>query len=198
MQYPVPLRKLIELLKGLPGVGSKSADRFAFDLLHWPCDRLEALGEALGKLKERLRFCSICGCLLEEESCPFCSKKERDRTTVCILASPRDVFAIEQTRSFKGIYHVLGGLLSPLDGKLSHHLTIDRLKERIPQEQIQEVIVALDSTLEGDATALYLKRELATLSVRVSRLAFGLPMGSSLEYVDGGTLSRALTGRNQF
>jgi recombination protein RecR len=198
MQYPAHLIKLIQVLKKFPGVGTKSAERFAFHLLNWPSEHLQDLGESILTAKQRLKYCSDCGCLMDEERCFFCNLPRRDTQTVCILATAREVFAIEDTHEYRGLYHVLGGVLSPLENRGPEHLSVPRLKKRIQTLNITEVVIALDSTLEGDATALYLKQELADLPVRISRLAFGLPMGSSLEYVDGGTLARALTGRNQF
>lgn len=198
MRYPDHLLKLIQLLKRLPGVGNKSAERFAFHLLSWNCEELKELGDMLGATKEELQQCAECGCLMGKEGCHFCSSQKRNRSLLCVTATPREVFAIEETHSFDGLYHVLGGVLSPLERKGPEHLSIDKLKERIMQLQVKEVVIALDSTLEGDATALFLKQELAYPTLQISRLAFGLPMGSSLDYVDGGTLARALSGRGDF
>lgn len=198
MRYPSHLLKLIHILKRLPGVGNKSAERFAFHLLTWPEEQLEELGTTISATKNQLRHCLLCGCLMDLESCLFCDNSQRDSSIVCIIASPRDVFAIEETREYLGLYHVLGGLLSPLHQRGPEHLSLSQLKKRLLACQIKEVVIALDSTLEGDATALYLKQELANYPLQVSRLAFGLPMGSSLDYVDGGTLARALAGRSQF
>ena len=198
MRYPDHLLRLIQVLKRLPGVGNKSAERFAFHLLTWSDEQLHELATVVGATKEQLKQCSECGCLMGGEGCLFCSSLPRDRSFLCVLASPRDVFAVEETRSFNGLYHVLGGLLSPLDRKGPEHLSIGKLKERLKELPIKEIVIALDSTLEGDATALYLKQELAAYPVQISRLAFGLPMGSSLDYVDGGTLARAFSGRGNF
>jgi recombination protein RecR len=198
MHYPNHLLQLIQSLKKLPGVGSKSAERFAFELLEWEGQDLATLAMLLGSLKDRVQSCGQCGCLVAEKGCGLCDLNKRDSRLLCITASARDVFSIEQTREYKGLYHVLGGVLSPMDGRGPSHLRIDQLKERVMALQVQEIVIALDSTLEGDATALFLKRELAAICPAVSRLAFGLPMGSSLEYVDGGTLARALSGRRLF
>jgi len=198
MQYPGPVNALIQLLRGLPGVGSKSAARFAFELLQWPQEQLEALGHALAQLKERLQPCTQCGCLAEDAACRFCDPSHRDQRLLCVVAHARDVYTLEPTRSYRGMYHVLGGLLSPLDGSWSHTLRIEQLKGRIEQNRTEEVVIALDSTLEGDATALFLKRTLEGLPLRLTRLAFGIPLGSALDYVDGTTLARALSGRNAF
>lgn len=198
IQYPDHLLKLIDVLKKLPGVGIKSAERFAFQLLDWKEDDLNEMSTILKEVKTKLKECPKCGCLKGEKECGFCESHRQNPTLICVIASPRDVFAIEETREYRGYYHVLGGLLSPLDGIGPDQLKVKPLKERIASLKIQEVVIALDSTLEGDATALFLKQELANLPVTISRLAFGLPMGSSLDYVDGGTLARAFTGRASF
>jgi len=198
MRYPDHLLKLIQVLKRLPGVGNKSAERFAFHLLTWTEEQLREYGAIVSSIKEQLQQCLECGCLMDAEGCLFCSSPRRDSSLLCVLASPKDVFCIEETHSFDGRYHVLGGLLSPLERKGPEHLSLGKLKERVMHDQVKEVVIALDSTLEGDATALYLKQELSHYPVQISRLAFGLPMGSSLDYVDGGTLARALSGRGNF
>jgi recombination protein RecR len=198
MRYPDHLLKLIQVLKRLPGVGNKSAERFAFHLLTWPEDQLRELGNVVSATKEKLKQCPLCGCLMDLGGCLFCHAPQRDSSVMCVLASPRDVFAIEETHEYQGLYHVLGGVLSPLERRGPEHLSIVQLKERLTLLKVKEVVIALDSTLEGDATALFLKQELAHYPVQISRLAFGLPMGSSLDYVDGGTLARALAGRSQF
>lgn len=198
MKYPKHLLQLIESLKRFPGVGSKSAERFAFQMLDWKVEQLEALAEIIRTTPQKLKYCTECGCLVGEEQCQFCHPSRDSLGTLCIIASAKDAFAIEETREYKGLYHVLGGLLSPLEGRGPEQLHFSKLQSRIARKNIKEVIIALDSTLEGDATSLYIKRELASLPVNVSRLAFGLPMGSSLDYVDGGTLTKALLGRGSF
>jgi recombination protein RecR len=197
-QFPEELLTLISHLKKLPGVGTKTAERFAFELLNWPKEELSALGDTLQTLRDKISPCPTCGCLTQELACHFCNHSNRDTTQLCILSSPRDVYAIESTKSYKGIYHIIEHLLSPLDGRHIADLRVDKIENRIAQLAIQEVIIALDSTLEGDTTALYLKNQLSKLNVKVSRLAFGLPLGSSLEYIDSGTLSRSLVGRQIF
>ena len=178
-------------------MGSKSAERFAFNLLNWNPSQLHEMADVMREIHAKLKYCAGCGCLREVDTCAFCESPLRLPDVLCVVASARDVFAIESTHEYKGLYHVLGGVLSPMDGKGPDKLSIDQLKKRIARASIQEVVIALDSTLEGDATALYLKRELEPFGVQVSRLAFGLPMGSSLDYIDGGTLARALIGRNR-
>ena len=196
--YPSHLAQLIVFLKKFPGVGTKTAERFAFQLLEWPEDQLRHFAKLLEMTHTKIQHCPDCHCLIEEAACYFCDKTKRDVKLLCIIASPKDVYALEETRSYKGLYHALGGLLSPLDGKTPDHLRLKELKKRIDNLQIQEVIIALDSTLEGDTTSLYLKDLLQAWGLKVTRLAFGIPMGSSLDYVDGGTLARALAGRGSF
>lgn len=193
MSYPSYLLKVIDSLKRLPGVGAKTAERFAFQLLGWPSSRLTELSALIAGLPTEIIACEKCGALMDEKRCPFCNNASRDFSTLCIVASPKDVFAVEETGSFRGIYHVLDGLLSPIEGKGPEVLELEKLVGRI--EAVNEVIIALDSTLEGDATSLFLKRELEAHDIVVSRLAFGLPMGSPLDYVDSGTLAHAFSGR---
>ncbi|ADI38547.1 recombination mediator RecR [Waddlia chondrophila] len=198
MNYPKHLLQLIEALKRLPGVGNKSAERFAFQMLEWTPKHLKLTADLISQLPEKLKHCEECGCLIGDEQCAFCQPKRMEQEMMCVIASPKDVYAIEETHQFKGVYQVLGFLISPLEGKGPERLPLEKLNERIRRLGIREVVIALDSTLEGDATSLYLKRELEPLKVNVSRLALGLPMGSSLDYVDGGTLARAFSGRAAF
>lgn len=197
MKYPVHLLKLIDVLRKLPGVGNKSAERFAFQMLNWPEKTLHEMGDIIKAIPDHIKQCHDCGCLMGD-ACSFCTPERATKGTLCIIASPRDAFAIEETREYKGLYHVLGTLLSPMDGIGIERLALHQLHKRITSHQIQEVVIALDSTLEGDATSLYIKQELEPLKISVTRLAFGLPMGSSLDYVDGGTLARAFSGRARF
>lgn len=195
---PQHLTTLIDVLKKLPGVGTKSAERFAFHLLNWDKDHLNTLARVIQEIPIKLKHCPTCGCLQGEVDCSFCSETRAKSQSLCIVAYPRDVFAVESTREFQGLYHVLGGLLSPLDGITPEKLSFPLLKQRIEQHQIKEIIVALDATVEGDATALYIKQEFSSLATNLSRLAFGLPMGSTFDYVDGGTLARAFVGRGHY
>lgn len=198
MRYPEHLLKLIQMLKKFPGVGTKSAERFAFHLLNWPEEHLQSLGELVQTVKQKLVQCETCSCLMGEEGCIFCAPGSRDQSVICVIASPRDVFAIEDTHEYRGLYHVLNGLLSPLDFRNPEHLSIHQLRKRLEEGKVKELVIALDSTVEGDVTSLYLKQEFSALPIHISRLAFGLPMGSSLDYVDGGTLARALSARANF
>jgi len=196
-KYPSHLIRLIESLRRLPGVGARTAERFAFHLLTWPGEKLKDLGETIGSALDKISFCSECGCMQTEEKCPYCTSPTRDQQTLCIIHSPKDAFAIEETHQYSGLYHVLGSLLSPVDQFDEGALPIQEVRARIEKLGIKEVIIALDSTLEADATALFLKEELAPLGAKLSRLAYGIPIGSTLDFVDGGTLSRAFSGRGQ-
>lgn len=198
MRYPDYLLKLIAVLKKLPGVGTKSAERFAFELIEWPQDQLDHFTTTVSGIKKNLNYCDSCGALIGEGPCPYCSQPRRDPHLLCVIGSPKDLFSIEETKEYQGYYHVLGGLLSPFQGQTLVPAAIENLKKRITALSIQEVIIALDSTLEGDATALYVKKELSVLPVTTSRLALGLPMGSSLDLIDGGTLGRALAFRRHY
>jgi recombination protein RecR len=192
-KFPEDLLTLIGYLKKLPGVGSRTAERFAFECLNWDEATLKNLGHTLTTLREKVPNCPVCGCLADRAICQFCN--HRETRSLCILASARDAYAIEETGNYKGLYHVVEHLLSPLDGRNANTLRLDRIEKRIEENHVEELIIAFDSTLEGDATALYLKNHLARENLSISRLAFGLPVGSSLEYIDGSTLARALAGR---
>ncbi len=195
--YPKELSKMIAYFKKLPGVGKKTAERFGFHLLDWEEPALTQFAEILSSLKARVRTCATCGCLIDDLQCLFCHPGQRDPSVLCILAHPRDVYAIEETGSFGGMYHVIGTLLSPLDGKTPDDIDLPRLKIRLLTLGVTEIILALEPTLEGDATALYLKEQLQTSKTKVSRLALGLPLGSSLDFIDEGTLAQALAGRRE-
>lgn len=193
--YPKPLIQLIESLKTLPGIGTRSAERFAFHLLSRTEEEVEQVARSIAHCKKKIPLCQKCGTYTDQEDCLFCRDPNRNQSTLCIVAYPKDVFAIEQTQAFNGLYHVLGSLLSPMDGKGPETLQLPLLIARMGQFPIEEIIIAIDSTVEGDATALYLHQELNTTGVTLSRVAFGLPLGSAFEYVDPGTLASALHGR---
>jgi recombination protein RecR len=195
-KFPKSMAALAGYLKKLSGVGAKTAERFAFEFLKWDEESLKGISILLHNLKTSAPLCAECGCLSDEGECHFC--KAPDSHALCIIASPRDAYAIESTHTYRGLYHVIEHLLSPLDGRTAQTLRIDRIEKRIEEHGITEVIIALDSTLDADATALYLKQALARPNLSISRLAFGLPVGSSLEYIDSGTLARALVGRQSF
>ncbi len=193
-EYPKELQKILTFFKKLPGVGSKTAERFAFEILSWGKEELTFFSETIQKAKEQIQNCEECGAL-KETSCPFCSSSSRNKEILCVVSSAKEIFLIENTRSYQGLYHVLENLLSPLEGKEEKDVGIESLQKRIEARNIQEILLALDSTLEGDATSLFLKESLKNYSLRFSRLALGIPLGSSLDYVDNATLGRALTNR---
>jgi recombination protein RecR len=195
VKYPETLNTLISYLRKLPGVGTRTAERFAFELLRWKPEQIKELGALFGELPSKIVACTLCGCLTQEGHCKFCDPRLREGNSLCILASPRDAYAVEETRYFRGYYHIIEHLLSPLDGRHANAIRLDRIEQRIEQHGITEIVLAFDSTLEGDTTALYLKQELSKFPVSISRLGVGLPVGSSLEYIDGGTLAKAFSGR---
>jgi len=188
------LEALIEEFAQLPGIGRKSAQRLALFILKQPKPDVERFAAALLGVKEKIHYCSICWNITEQDPCVICADPKRDRSIICVVETPSDVIAIERTNEYRGLYHVLGGALSPLDGVGPEDLRIKELLSRI-DESVQEVILALNPTVEGEATALYLTKLLKPLGVKVTRLARGIPIGGSLEYADEATLSRALEGR---
>jgi len=192
------LEKLIKAFSRLPGIGEKTAGRLAYHLLKCPEEQARQLSEAIGSLRENVFFCPVCGNITEEDPCEICRDTRREREVVCVVEEPADIRAIEISGSYRGLYHVLGGRLSPLDGVGPDELSFDRLKQRIENSspQITELIVATNPSVEGDATALYIQRMLNGTPVRVSRIACGLPAGGHLEYMDSLTISQALEGRH--
>lgn len=197
-RLPNHLTTLLSFFKKLPGVGTRTAERFAFELLSWDPKDLSSFSQVLQSLPNTLPPCVECGCITQEGSCLFCNNPHRDCSKLCILSSPKDSFSIEGTHSYTGLYHVIEHLLSPLDGRQPASLRLDKIEERISRYQIKEMIIAFDSTLEGDATALFLKDHFESSLISISRLAFGLPLGSSLEFIDKGTLARSFMGRQTF
>lgn len=195
--YPRALRKLIGELEKLPGIGTHTATRLAFHLLDKSQQEIEELAGALTGFQQNISFCSQCHNITEEDPCQICSSPERDQSLLCVVESPRDVIAMENTGEYKGLYHVLQGLISPLDDVGPEELTLDNFRERVRELQVREVIIATDPSTEGDATALYLKKILQKKDVKITRLAQGLPAGGDLEYADEVTLSRALSGRSE-
>ena len=196
--YEGIIQDLIDELGRLPGVGPKSAQRIAFHIIQ--SDRVDVtrLAEILKTVKERVKFCTTCGNISEEELCRICKDPRRDNSSICVVEESKDVLAIEKTREFKGTYHVLGGAISPIDGIGPENLRIKELMARLAQTKINEVIIATDPNLEGEATATYLTRLIKPLGVKVSRLASGLPVGGDLEYADEITLGRAFEGRRSY
>ena len=195
--YPRALRKLIGELEKLPGIGTRTATRLAFHLLDKSQQEIEELADALTGFQQNISFCSQCHNITEEDPCQICSSPQRDQSLLCVVESPRDVIAMENTGEYKGLYHVLQGLISPLDDVGPEDLTLDNFRERVKELQVSEVIIATDPSTEGDATALYLKKILQKMDVKITRLAQGLPAGGDLEYADEVTLSRALSGRSE-
>ena len=187
--------RLVAELAKFPGVGNKTATRLAFFLLRQPKAQAEALAEAILDLQRNTRFCSVCFHITEQDPCPLCCDPGRDEALLCVVEEPQALLAIERSRSFKGRYHVLHGALSPLDGIGPEDLKIDPLVERLDKGAVQEVLIATNFTVEGDATALYLAKLVQPRGIRVTRLAYGIPMGSELEYVDEATVNRAVEGR---
>ena len=197
MMYEGIVQDLIDELGRLPGVGPKSAQRIAFHILAADPADVRRLSDTLREIKEKVRFCAICGNVAEEEQCRICRDPRRDLSSLCVVEEPKDVVAIEKTREFRGRYHVLGGAISPIDGIGPDDLRIRELFIRLSDGGITEVILATDPNLEGEATATYLARMIAPLGVAVSRLASGLPVGGDLEYADEITLGRAFEGRRR-
>ncbi len=195
LNFSKSLTKLIGELKKLPGVGEKTALRLAFHLLKSP-ENSRALADSLLDVQNNVRFCSVCFGITEDDPCSICSS-ERDFTTICVVEEPQDMLAIERSGAFKGRYHVLQGALSPLNGMMPANLRITELQQRLQGGEVREVLLATNFTVEGEATALYLTKLIKPLGVRVTRLAYGIPLGSDLEYVDAATVQKAVEGRNQ-
>jgi recombination protein RecR len=194
--YSPAVENLVSQLTRLPGVGTRTAQRLAFHLLRVPKDEAAALAGAIAEVKDRVRFCSECGNLTEEEVCAICLDTRRDQAVVCVVEQPADLISVERTHEYRGLYHVLGGALSPIDGVEPEHLRIGQLLQRVERNGIQEVVLATNPNMTGEATAAYLADRLRG-HVRVTRLASGLPVGGDLEYADEVTLGRALSGRRE-
>lgn len=197
MNYGVlPLTKLTECFSRLPGIGKKSAQRLAFHVLRMPKAEADAFANAILEAREKIGYCEICKNITDAPRCAICSDESRDRTTICVVEDPRDVIAIERTKEYHGLYHVLGGLISPMDGVGPESLFIKELLSRMSDGEVKEVIMATNPTVEGEATAMYISRLLKPMGVKVTRLAYGIPVGGNLEYADEVTLYRAIEGRN--
>ena len=195
--YAKPIDHLIEALTRLPGIGKKTASRLAFHLLRTSPSETQALAKAILDVKEKIRLCSVCFNLTDENPCRICQDERRARETLCVVEGPNDLIAIENTGTFNGRYHVLHGTISPLDGIGPEDIKIKELMERLPREGVREVILATNPTVEGGATALYLTELIKPLGVKMMRIAYGIPMGGEIEYSDGMTLSKALEGRRE-
>ena len=195
MKYTRPLLKLIEEFQKFPGVGPKSAERMAFHILNQDIKQIEELSKTILEAKTQIRKCSSCHNLSANDPREICAASSRDISTICVVSEPKDLIAIERTNEFKGMYHVLGGLISPLDSIGPENLTIKELLNKVSKNNLKEVIVALDTSTEGEATTLYLHRILSPICRKITRLGFGLPVGTELEYADELTIARALESR---
>lgn len=197
LEYAKPVAKLITELNKLPGIGPKTAQRLAFHILNTTREEAEALAEAIINARDTVHLCSICGNLTDEDPCSICRSAKRDNSIVCVVEHPRDLVAIERTREYRGLYHVLHGVISPMDNVGPEMLKISQLLERLKDSEIEEVVIATNPTIEGEATAMYLARLIKPLNINVTRIAHGLPVGGDLEYADQDTLTRAFEGRRQ-
>ena len=195
--FPAPLEKLVEQFARLPGVGYKSAQRLAFYVLSLPEQEARAFSDAIMDAKRSVTLCPVCQNLTAGGLCPICASPKRDDTTICVVAEPKDVIAMERTGEYNGLYHVLHGVISPMNRVGPDDLRIKELVERVAQGGVQEVIMATNPDTEGEATAMYLSRLLKPFGVKITRLAYGIPVGSHLEYADNATLMRALEGRRE-
>lgn len=195
--FPVSMKLLIEEFAKMPGIGPKSAQRLAFHILRASKNDADALARAISKVKESVRFCKICNNLSDEEICDICKSKSRNRSLLCVVEEPNDIIAIERAKEYNGIYHVLLGSLSPLDGIGPADLKIKELLERVKKEKFKEIIIATDFNTEGEATALYLMKQLKDSGARITRVAYGIPVGSDIEYADQATILKAFEGRRE-
>lgn len=194
-RFPDAIQNLLEEFSRLPGIGPKSAERFVFYLLSRSPEEVAQFAKAIGRIKNRVRRCSVCFDFAESDPCQYCSDSSRDKTTVCVVAESPDVLAIEKTGEYEGLYHVLGGVLRPTEGVTPDKIRVAELKRRVEADGIREIIVATNPDIEGEATALFLMQQLKDTGVRITRLAKGLPMGSDVEYADEVTLANAMRGR---
>ena len=197
MARPDPLSKLIEQLQRLPGIGAKSAQRLAFHVLKTPREEVDRLADAMRDVKDHVTYCTTCSNITDVDPCVYCTSEGRNHKLICVVEEPQNVTAIEKTRDFKGVYHVLMGALSPLQGVGPDELKIKSLLTRVGEGGVEEIILATNPNVEGEATALYLARLLKPLGVRVTRIAMGVPVGSDLEYADEVTIHKAMEGRRE-
>ncbi len=195
--YPAPVAKLIEEFERLPGIGSKTAQRLAFHVLSVPKERAGALANAIIEAKEKVVYCKECYNITDAELCPICANQKRNRQQVCVVGEPKDVAALERTKDYKGVYHVLHGLVSPMAGIGPEDIKLRELVQRVAEADVTEVIVATNPTIEGEATAMYIAKLLKPAGITVTRIAHGIPIGGDLEYADEVTLARAMDGRRE-
>ncbi len=192
-----PLSKLIEQFERLPGIGSKTAQRLAYFVLNMPKEQAQEFSNAITDAHEKIKYCEVCCNFSEGELCPVCKSHSRDKSVICVVETPRDAIALENTHEYDGVYHVLHGAISPLNGIGPDQLYIKQLLSRLTDDTVKEIIMATNPTVEGEATAMYLSRLLKPMGIKVTRLAYGIPVGGDLEYADEVTLARALEGRNE-
>lgn len=195
MEYTKPLAQLIEFFQKFPGIGPKSAQRMAFHLLKMPLSEVQRFSKVLVDAKENIHYCNICFNMSASNPCEICSDTRRDNSVICVVAETKDLIAIEKTREYKGLYHVLQGTLSPLDGIGVEDIRIKELLTRVTDVNVKEVILALSPSVEGEATSMYITKLLKPFNIKISRIAFGLPVGSDLEFADEITLAKAIEGR---
>ncbi len=193
----VPLNELINQFSRLPGIGKKTAQRLAYSILEKPPEHARQFADALINARTKIHFCSVCQALTDRDVCAICESETRDRSVICVVEEPKDVWAFEKTREFDGVYHVLHGVISPLDGVGPENLKIKELLARLSDNSVKEIIMATNPTVEGEATASYISRLVKPMGIKVTRLAYGIPVGGELEYADEYTLTRALQGRNE-
>lgn len=197
MLYSVAFSKLIDIFRSLPGVGQKSAVRMAYHILSLSDEQVQYIADTLTSVKSKTHYCPICKNITESDVCEICSNVNRDKSLICVVERPRDVISMEKTGEFKGTYHVLHGAISPVDGISPDDLTIDGLMERVKEGGVDEVIMANNPSIDGEATAMYISRLMKPYNVKVTRIAYGLPVGGDLEYADQVTLAKALEGRTE-
>ena len=197
MHYPEPISKLIDSFMKLPGIGPKTAQRLAFYTLYMKEDDVVKFAKALVDVKRELTYCSICGHITEKDPCYICEDKQRDRSIICVVEDDKDVIAMEKMREYKGLYHVLHGSISPMDGIGPEDINIPTLIDRLKDEEVKELILAMNPNLEGESTAMYISRLVKPIGIKVTRLAQGLSVGGDLEYADEVTLSKAIAGRTE-
>ncbi|EPR14453.1 recombination mediator RecR [Ruminiclostridium papyrosolvens] len=195
--YAVPVAKLVEEFQKLPGIGHKSAQRLAFHVINMPMEKVQKLSDSILEAKQKTRYCSICSNLTDIDPCPLCSGTSRDKSVICVVQDPRDVVAMERTREFKGLYHVLHGAISPMQGIGPEEIRIKELISRLGSGEVKEVILATNPNVEGEATAMYVSKLIKPLGVKATRIAHGIPVGGDLEYADEVTLAKALEGRRE-
>lgn len=197
MQYTKPLANLVEFFQKFPGIGPKSAQRMAFHLLKMPLNEVEKFADIIVDAKKTIHYCETCFNMSASNPCEICQSSKRDRSIICVVAETKDLIAIEKTHEYQGVYHVLQGVLSPIDGIGAEDIRLKELLHRVASDEVKEVILALSPSVEGEATSLYLNKLIKPFSIKITRIAFGLPVGSDLEYADEITLARAIEGRRE-